>query len=204
MTDDAHSHGSAEQMRLTIIGPPGSGKSTQAGLLCQRLGLKHICMGDLLRREAAVDSPFAERIRAKLSRGLLVPEDIVLAVLKRELGDALDGFVIDGLPRTLEQALDLESILAQHGQSLDAAVYLQLSNEQILRRLQARGRPDDRPSVILKRIEVFHELADPMLVYYESRSILIRVSGEGDPTQINMDILSRLEQHVGRPLTRAA
>lgn len=198
MISDGRSYAWAGEMKLVMIGAPGSGKSTQAGLLCRRLHLKHIYVGDLLRREMATDSPFAERIRTHLSRGLLVPEDIVLAVLKRELSTVPDDFVLDGFPRTLQQVLDLESILSGRGQSLDAAIYLHVSSEEILRRLLMRGRPDDRPSVILKRIEVFHQQADPVLRFYEDKGILLKVVGEGDPVLINANIIARVEEHVRR------
>ncbi len=181
-------------MRLAILGPPGSGKTTQADILSRVFGLRHIYMGDLLRRESESESPIAETIRRHLALGELVPEDIVIAVLAREIADAEDDYILDGAPRTLAQALGLQMILSEQGESLDAVISLEVSNDELVRRLTARGRTDDRPGLILRRVEIFHRETDPVIRLYEEQGLLIRVSGEGSPASVADRILHQLHQ----------
>lgn len=183
-------------MRLSILGPPGSGKSTQAEILSHVLGLRHIYMGELLRQEAERDSPISARICYYLSRGELVPEDVVLAVLERQIAEAGDNYILDGVPRTMAQMLGLEIILSERGESLDAVISLEIGTEEIIRRLLARGRPDDRPDLIARRVRIFHQETDPVIRLYDERGILIRIPADGPPESIADDILRHLRERL--------
>lgn len=177
-------------MNLAILGPPGSGKSTQAARISAKCGIAHVYAGELLRREAESRSPFSARIRSHLEAGLLVPSDIVLYLMERELARATEGYILDGFPRTIEQALELEFLLRERRETLDSVVYLLLSESEIFRRLLARGRPDDTPQIIARRIQLFHSEADPVLEFYERKGILVTVSGEGDVDRVTDGILN--------------
>ena len=179
-------------MKLSILGPPGSGKTTQSERISKRCGLIHIYAGDLLRRESRTNSPFAERIRAYLRAGKLVPSDIVLYLIEKALSHTHGGYVLDGFPRTMEQALELEFLLKERGEKLDAVIYLVIDDEEVYRRLLARGRPDDTPPIIAERIRIFHEETDPVLDFFDEMGILIAVSGEGSPDQVTDRVLGAL------------
>ena len=177
-------------MRLVILGPPGSGKSTQSERISARCGISHIYAGELLRREAESGSPFSARVHSYLEAGLLAPPDIVLYLIERELAGAPGGYALDGFPRTMEQALELEFLLQERRETLDSAIYLLLSEDEIFRRLLARGRPDDTPQIITTRIQVFHAETDPVLEFYDRKDILVAVSGEGAADHVTEGILS--------------
>ena len=183
-------------MKLAILGPPGSGKSTQAEIISARCGLVHIYAGEILRREAESGSPFAPRIRSYLAAGLLVPSDIVLLLIERELARAPGGYVLDGFPRTMEQTMELELLLRERDETLDAVVCLILSEEELLRRLLSRGRPDDTPEIITSRIRIYHSATDPVLQFYKGKDILVAVSGEGDTSQVADDILKAVHAKI--------
>ena len=189
-------------MKLAILGPPGSGKSTQAGRISRICGLVHIYAGELLRREAETGSPLAGRIRSHLDLGLLIPSDIVLYLIESELGRARGGYILDGFPRTMEQALELEFVLRGRREKLDAVLSLLIGGGEILRRLLARGRPDDTPEIIERRIQEFHAETDPVLEFYEREGILVEVSGEGKPPQVTDRILSAVRLNPPRRTQR--
>lgn len=181
-------------MKLAILGPPGAGKTTQAEILSRVLGLSHICMGELLRTEARSDSPIAARINYSLSRGELAREDIVVAILAREIADIREDYILDGVPRTLGQALGLEEILADDGEALDAVISLEIGADEVVRRLIARGRADDRRDLILQRLRVFEEATCPVFGYYEDIGILLRVQADGPAESVASRILHTLRE----------
>lgn len=179
-------------MRLSILGAPGSGKSTQARRISEVCNLAHIYPGELLRLEAQSDSPLARRIREYLEAGQLVPSDIVFHLVEREITRSFDRFVLDGFPRTMTQVLELEFLLRKRNAKLDALIVLEVSRNEIMHRLLARGRPDDTPDIIERRIDVFHRETDPVIQFYRQESILLMVDGEGTPDVVTYRILSAL------------
>lgn len=181
-------------MKLAILGPPGAGKTTQAEILSRVLELDHIHMGQILRIEAQSDSPMAEQIRYSLSRGMLAPEDTVIALLAREIAESGDDYILDGVPRTLGQALGLEYILTDEGESLDAVISLEITTEEIVRRLTYRGRGDDRQDLILHRLRIFEDETHPVLSYYEDRGILVPVPADGSAESVASRILHALRE----------
>lgn len=188
------------QMRLSVLGPPGSGKSTQARRISEVCGLAHIYPGELLRLEAQSDSPLARRIREYLDAGQLVPSDIVFYLVEREITHSFDRFVLDGFPRTMTQVLELEFLLSKRNAKLNALILLEVSRNEIMRRLLARGRPDDTPDIIERRIDIFRRETDAVIQFYRQAGILSVVDGEGTPDSVTRRILSALGIESAPPI----
>lgn len=125
-------------MRLVFLGPPGSGKGTQATLLSQEWGLAHISSGDLFRQAVERGDELGMKVKGFMERGELVPDDIVIALILNSLEGQASGFILDGFPRTLEQAKSLDEALSREGKPLDLAVYIHISSEEAMRRLSGR------------------------------------------------------------------
>ena len=127
-------------MRIILLGPPGSGKGTQAELLSKKYGIPHIAMGDILREEVARGTSLGKKVNVYMSRGELVPDEIVIEVLKERIKkpDCKNGFILDGFPRTLNQAKALDTMLDELGFRIDAVVYIDVPDEEIVRRLSLR------------------------------------------------------------------
>ena len=127
-------------MRIILLGPPGSGKGTQAELLSKKYGIPHIAMGDILREEVARGTSLGKKVYVYMSRGELVPDEIVIEVLKERIKkpDCKNGFILDGFPRTLNQAKALDTMLDELGFRIDAVVYIDVPDEEIVRRLSLR------------------------------------------------------------------
>lgn len=170
---------------LVLLGPPGAGKGTQATRLSEDLGLFHLSTGDQLRSERDADTELGRRAGAFLELGELVPDDIVVAMLLGRLdAERVDGFLLDGFPRTVAQAEALEQGLAARGKELDQAVLLDVPDEEVVKRLARRGRQDDDPDVVRERMRVYHECTEPLVDFYNERGLLTRVDGTGDPDAI--------------------
>ncbi len=201
--------------RVVLLGPPGAGKGTQAARLATRLGVQHVSTGDLFRWHISQDTSWGKKAREYLERGLLVPDEITVAMVAEKLKE--DGFVLDGFPRNLAQARALEDILASHGKELDAALLLEVPEETVVERLSGRRvcarcgrnyhlkfqppagercscggevyqREDDREEVVRRRLRVYREETAPLVGFYESRGKLWRVDGVGDPEEVSARI----------------
>ena len=185
-------------MRLTLIGPPGSGKGTQADRIARELRLPAIHVGALLRRQAAETTPLGTEAEAFLRRGDLVPDRLVTKMVLERLGepDCADGFVLDGFPRTIGQAEALDRYLEARGVALDAACYLEVPDDELWRRLLGRGRADDEERVIRRRLEVFRTRTRPLLDYYRDRGRLVVVDAVGPPEVVGERILAALAHRV--------
>jgi len=127
-------------VRIVLLGPPGSGKGTQAELLSKKYEIPHIAMGDILREEVAKKTPLGEKVNVYMSKGELVPDEIVIEVLKKRIqeADCKNGFILDGFPRTLNQAKALDNMLSELNIKIDVAVYIDVPDEEIMRRLSLR------------------------------------------------------------------
>lgn len=181
----------AGDTRLVLLGPPGSGKGTQAEILAQRMGVPAISTGDMLREAVAEGSDLGRQVESIMSSGALVDDDTMAEVVRERLGrqDAAKGFILDGYPRTLPQAETLESILQRSGAELDAVVLVDVPEEELISRAVARGRSDDSADVIRERLRVYREKTRPLVEHYQERRLLREVDGYASIEEVNRRIL---------------
>jgi adenylate kinase len=185
-------------VRLVLVGPPGSGKGTQGPVIAERLGVPYLSTGDVLRAQVAADTDLGGRVSALIDRGELVPDDLMLAVVAAALGGHAteDGYVLDGFPRTLPQALATERESSPLT-APDVAVHIALPDDVVHERLERRaleaGRADDADrSVIERRLRVYTEETEPLLDHYRQRGILVTVDGDRPPDEVAAAILAAL------------
>jgi adenylate kinase len=172
----------AAAKNLVLLGPPGAGKGTQAVQLSADLELFYLSTGEQLREERDHDTEIGRRASAFIELGELVPDEIVVAMLLGRLdAEKVDGFLLDGFPRTVAQAEALEQGLTARGRELDAAVLIDVPDDEVVGRLALRGREDDSPDVVRERLRVYHEATEPLIGYYGERGLLERVDGTGEP-----------------------
>jgi adenylate kinase len=191
-------------VKLLLLAPPGAGKGTQGERLAAWSGVAHIAAGDLLRAEAQAGGRLGHEIAAHQARGDLVPDQIVLDVLTPVVVEAAadGGYILDGFPRTLPQAIAAAELAARLGVTLDAAVYLYAPDTVLTQRLLDRasqgGRPDDVADVITHRLLVYAETTGPLVPYYTERGILVAVDADQPPDSVTAEIQSRLSA-LSRP-----
>jgi adenylate kinase len=184
-------------VRLLLIGAPGSGKGTQATRLAEHFGLTHISSGDLLRQHVTEGTPLGKEVQQYVTRGDLVPDTLLMDVLRKPVVAASKsgGYILDGFPRTVEQAQIAYAVAKDLGVEAQVAVHLDVARGELVRRLLARGRgSDDTEEVIEHRLEVYLEHTVPMLDYYESREELLRVDGGRTQDEVSWALVSQLEQ----------
>lgn len=185
-------------MRIVLLGPPGSGKGTQAARLVEKLGIPHISTGALLREAAADGTELGLKAKEISDKGELVPDDVVLGMLEERLNqaDVKDGFILDGYPRNLAQAESLEEVLERIGQPVDEAILIDIDAEQIVQRIARRarkeGRADDTEETVRNRLRVYTEQTAPVADFYAKRGLLTQVLGDGPIEEILQRILSVL------------
>jgi adenylate kinase len=191
-------------MRLTLLGPPGSGKGTLSTRIARQLRLPAVHVGALLRRHAAEATPLGRAAGAFLRRGDLVPDRLVTGLVLERLDqpDCARGFVLDGFPRTIGQAEALDEYLAARGAALDAACCLEVPDDELWRRLRGRGRSDDEELVIHHRLAVWARQTRPVLAYYRDRGRLAVVDAVGPPEVIAERLLSRVAALADGPTGR--
>jgi adenylate kinase len=177
-------------MRLVLLGPPGSGKGTQAARLKAELGVPHISTGDMLRAAVAAGTPQGLKAKEVMNAGKLVSDDILLGMLEERLAqdDVKNGFILDGYPRNLAQADALDHLLVKIGQPLDAVVKLDVPNEVIIARCEIRfkaeHRHDDDPEVVRDRLQVYAEQTAPVADFFARRGKLQVVNGVGELDEV--------------------
>jgi adenylate kinase len=188
-------------MRVLLLGPPGAGKGTQADRIADRFQLVHVATGDILRANVAAGTPLGEVAQAYLDSGELVPDEVVVAMMQDRLTqpDCKRGFLLDGFPRSVAQATELDRHLAELGTPLDAAINLEVAEEELLHRLAGRGRADDNAQTIRNRLQVFASSTRPLLDYYEEQGLLFSVAAVGTVDEVSERIL-----HAPRDVTRRA
>ncbi len=185
-------------MKLLLIGPPGSGKGTQGELLADRFHLAHIAAGDLLRAEVEAATPLGKEAADYLDRGELVPDELVIELIMPVIVASLEGngYVLDGFPRSVGQALVARRMAEEVGATPDAVIYLDASRdvlvERILARAEIEGRSDDTAEVVHNRLEVFDEATRPLIDYYRSRGLLHVVNGDLSEAEVTADILAAI------------
>ncbi len=176
-------------MRLILLGPPGAGKGTQAQHLVAKYGLVQLSTGEMLRAAVKAGTPVGRQVQEMMARGALVPDDIVVNIVAQriEKPDARKGFILDGFPRTVPQAVALDRILAERGLALDAVVELRVDEDALIRRIEsriaamkARGeslRDDDSPEVLHRRLVAYRDQTAPLIAYYQLQGVLRSVDG---------------------------
>ena len=177
-------------MRIVFLGPPGSGKGTQAKLLAERLKVPAISTGDILRAAVRSRTALGLQAQAIMERGDLVPDELIVALIRERIAerDARDGFLLDGFPRTIAQAQALEKMLADRGDTLGAAVNFAVPEavlvQRMLGRAQAENRADDRPDVVSERLRVYREKTEPVAGFYRERGVMADVDGVGSIAEV--------------------
>lgn len=176
-------------MIVVILGPQGSGKSTQGKLLAQHLGLPLIDMGDILRKRSEASDLIALKIQTTIKKGELLDDESLMSVFRDEVNKPQykDGFVLDGAPRTLAQAHLIDKEI-----TLNKVFYLNVPDDVNTQRLLARGRADDTPELIAKRLALYHEQTEPVLGYYRQKGILEEIDGIKGVEDIFKDLQNRL------------
>jgi adenylate kinase len=185
------------RMRMLLIGAPGAGKGTQAESIAERFGIAHISSGDLLRQHVEDGTSIGRAAKEFLARGDLVPDAVVMDMLYKPVVAATKsgGYVLDGFPRTVEQAKAAYATASALGTAVEFAIFLDVPRPELVRRLTARGRgQDDTPEVIEHRLEVYDEKTLPMLEYYAEREELITVNGARPPGEVAWSITVQLQQ----------
>ena len=181
-------------MRVVFLGPPGSGKGTQAKLLAERLKVPAISTGDILRAAVRDRTPLGLQAQAVMEKGELVSDDLIVSLIRERTAarDARDGFILDGFPRTLEQGRALEKMLADKGEGLSAVVNFGVPEAVLVERMQGRagaeGRADDRPETVVERLRVYREKTEPLAGFYRERALLADVDGVGTVEQVSARI----------------
>ncbi len=210
-------------MKLIIMGPPGAGKGTQATIIAERLGIPHISTGEILLENIREGTPLGKRIKKYYEKGELVPNDLIIEIIKERLSfsDCLQGFVLDGFPRNLTQAEELDKIT-----QIDMAINILVSDEEVIKRMTGRRicecgayynlnipslrpkkdeicdkcgrkliqRPDDNEKAIKERLKVYTEQVKPMIEYYKHKGILKNIDGSGTVDEVSQSILEALKQ----------
>ena len=210
----------AEQ-NLVLLGPPGSGKGTQGERLQEDLRLPYYATGDILRAAVRDETELGRTAKEYMDRGDLVPDEVIVGVIAERIdsSEALDGFILDGFPRTTPQAEALDAKLSELDRAVTAVLLIDVSDDEVVRRLGGRRtcaanghvfhidfdppqqegicdvdgselivRDDDKPEVIRKRLETYHEKTEPLVDHYDHQSLLRRIDGAAEPDEVGAEI----------------
>lgn len=187
--------------RALLLAPPGAGKGTQGERLADRHGVPHLATGDLLRDHVARDTDLGRAAKEHMDAGRLVPDQLVISMILDRMGgndEPMEGFLLDGFPRTLVQAKAAYEWALRNDRTFDAVIMLEVPEPELVRRLLERGRSDgrsdDTEDVIRHRLEVYEQNTAPLVDFYEGRGILVRVDGTGSVEEVTERIEARLAE----------
>jgi adenylate kinase len=187
-------------MRIVLMGPPGAGKGTQAKIVSERYGIPAVSTGDIFRANVKEQTPLGLEAQQYMHAGEYVPDAVTNAMVRDRIGqaDAVDGFLLDGYPRTLAQVAELDAMLGERGERLDAVVAITADSDELVARLlqraQVEGRADDTEEVVRHRQEVYVEQTAPLISVYRERGILVDVDGMGDIASVTERICDGLDK----------
>lgn len=185
-------------MKLLLIGPPGAGKGTQASKLSEVFGIPAISTGDIFRANVKNETPLGLEAKSYMDRGAYVPDDLTNKLVRDRLQnpDCVNGFLLDGYPRTADQVNELDDILRETNSSLDAVIQLTADTDEVVRRLAKRaieqGRSDDTEDVIRNRMAIYEDQTAPLISLYAARGLLIMVDGLGEIVEVTSRIVEAL------------
>ena len=174
-----------------LFGPPGAGKGTQASAMVERYNLHHISTGALLRKEIAAETELGKQARELIDKGCLVPDEVVEAMIVSEfdkMQDAVDGFLLDGYPRTLDQARSLDSLLAKKGEKLTSVVSIMIPDEMIFDRIRHRAKIEGREDDASQKTE-------PLVKFYKDAGKYTEINGTGTIDEVRDNIFRILDTH---------
>ena len=184
-----------------LFGPPGAGKGTQAGAMVERYHLCHLSTGELLRSEIAAGTPLGLQAKALIENGNLVPDEVVEGMIESKFQSVkgVDGFLLDGFPRTIAQAEALDKLLARNGEKLTACVSLMIPDaliqERIAHRAHIEGRADDaRPEIVANRIQTYHAKTEPLISFYKNSGRYHQIDGVGGIEEIQQRIFDVMDR----------
>ncbi len=184
---------------IIIIGAPGSGKGTHSTDIIEKYNVAHISTGDMLRENVAAKTHLGEMANEYMQKGQLVPDDVIISMVLERLqkDDCAKGCILDGFPRTVEQAIALDKALAEQNKPIASIVNLIVEREEILSRLLKRGRADDNEETINKRLDVFNAQTAPVIEFYEKQSKVVNIVAEGDAVHMRDIVLDALAKSLG-------
>lgn len=183
-------------LRLLFMGPPGVGKGTQAALLSERHGLKHLAAGDIFRAEMADGTELGNMAQQYIAQGRLVPDKVTIGMMESRMRahhSAGHGFILDGFPRNEAQSTATDAILEDLGVELDAAIVFEAPEEVIIERMLGRGRRDDTIQIIRRRLKVFSDETKPILEHYDGKGKLTRIDANREPEDIYASIMEAVK-----------
>jgi adenylate kinase len=190
-------------MRIILMGPPGAGKGTQAKVIAERLSVPAVSTGDIFRANVSDETELGLEAKRYIDSGDYVPDEVTNAMVRDRIAedDAAEGFLLDGYPRTVAQVAELDAMLADAGQSLDAVVVLTVDKEEVVQRLlkraQDEGRSDDTEDVMRHRQDVYTEQTAPLIEMYDERGLLVEVDGMGAVADVTARVFDALEETNG-------
>ncbi len=179
--------------QLIIFGPPGVGKGTQAELLAKELNLFHLSTGEFLRKAVSEGTELGKKAKEIMEAGMLVSDEIMIGIVKEALEKNINdgqGFILDGFPRTIQQAQELDILFSQFKYDNTKVISLTANDDELVKRLLLRGRSDDTEETIRKRLEIYGMSTQPVLDYYKDRTI--EINGVGEIPEVNKKIVNSL------------
>ena len=173
--------------RIVVLGRQGAGKGTQCAKLVEKFGVVHVSTGDMLRAAVAAGTPLGQRAEAIMQAGDLVPDELMIGIVAARLSEddiMENGVLLDGFPRTPGQADALKAFFDEQGESLTAALNIDVPLDEVRTRMMARGREDDTEESISRRLELYEEQTAPLIDWFAARDLLIIVNGLGDEDEV--------------------
>ncbi len=189
-------------LNIIIFGAPGSGKGTQSVKIAERYGLEHVSTGDVIRAEIEGGTEFGKKADALISKGLLIPDDIMISKLDEimQKRNGVKGFILDGFPRTLAQGEVLDKMLEKNAQKVSIVLNLEVEEDELVSRILKRGeisgRSDDNKEIIESRLKVYHEQTEPLKQFYSEQFKLVRIFGQGDIDDIFSQIAAVIDRII--------